>query len=486
VNWASENANTTRLDKIQSLKAFITGDPLDSERKGKDEDPFKPKGIALFNVNDTPNLRGTLEAIAGRYGILSFMKTFKIGADPSKGEIEADPRFKDDPEFLRTQVLPAFLNRVLDALQRLMTEGIDYGCTQKAMEDIQAENSHLFQFCQDTGLGYDPQGIQTAGEIWERLEQWYQDNGTLTYEESANGKQKAIWVEQAFPGDRNVKGANQIIPRFQQLFPKAKRITVGKGKMALFGISFAPTQNGGGEPVEQIRESVVNQSVSLNPLSDKSGEPVTPVPKSDVVVDCVVCSGSQLNPEFESLQLASTASQSEQLPGLPHHLYAAMDIALPAASPTDEDQASTASPFPVSERYELSGQLGLWILQIQFDSATNVRVVYTSPAPENTEYTQSLVVAHPTEVEPECIRWVAHLEQEIKQQRESVAVAIPEAKTRTETLLSGGAVGRRVKILDMRGIESVEEYEVLAWCERNGFYKLSDGESYYPSQLHLD
>jgi putative DNA primase/helicase len=243
-NWASENANTTRLDKIQSLKAFITGDTLSAEGKGRDEDEFAPTGIALFNVNDTPKLQGTLEAISSRYGVLSFTKTFKIGADKSLGELEADPRFKYDPNFLRAEVLPAFLNRILDALQRLMVEGIDYSCTQKALEDIQAENSHLFQFSQDTGLGYDQDGILTAGEIWEQLEQWYIDNGTLTYEEANNGKQKAIWAEQALKSDRNVKGANQVLGRFQQLFPKVKRVTVphpndGKKRVqALQGIRF--------------------------------------------------------------------------------------------------------------------------------------------------------------------------------------------------------------------------------------------------------
>ncbi len=248
VNWASENANTTRLDKIQSLKAFITGEYLDSERKGKDEDPFKSKGIALFNVNDTPNLQGTLEAIKGRYGVLLFNKTFKIGANNTKGELEAEPRFKDDPEFLKTEVLPAFLNRVLDALKRLMSEGIDYGCTEKALEDIQAENSHLFQFCQDVGLGYDAKGTLTATDIWTSLEQWYLDNGTLVYEEGANGKPKAIWAEQSKPSDRNVKAVNQVIARFRAIFPKTKLVTVPhesgkKNLQALQGIAFICDNN---------------------------------------------------------------------------------------------------------------------------------------------------------------------------------------------------------------------------------------------------
>jgi phage/plasmid-associated DNA primase len=353
VNWASENTNTTRLDKIQSAKAFITGDPLDSERKGKDEEPFKPKGVALFNMNDTPNLRGTLEAIAGRYAVLTFNKTFKIGADPSKGELEADPRFKDDLAFLRTQVLPAFLNKVLDALTQLMTEGINYDCTHKALEDIQAENSHLFQFCQDTGLGYDPEGVQTAGEIWERLEQWYIDNGTLTYEETANGKHKPVWIEQASRGDRNVKGANQIIPRFQQLFPKAKRVTVGKGKMALQGISFAPPPPGGGKPEKPTGEAIVSQSVSLNPLPDMDGEPVTPVSLSEDAVDDVKCSSSQASSDLEA-QFSSTVSQDEQLPRLPHHSDVAMDAASPGVSPTASVQSETASPLLEKNEAEIS------------------------------------------------------------------------------------------------------------------------------------
>ena len=133
VNWASENANFAFLDKIQSLKAFITGDPLDIEHKGKDHYEFTPVGVGLFNVNDTPNLQGSLEAILSRYGVLTFNKTFKIGADPSQGEIEADPRFKYDPNFLQSEVLPAFLNYVLDALTRLMAEGIDYRSTEKSL-----------------------------------------------------------------------------------------------------------------------------------------------------------------------------------------------------------------------------------------------------------------------------------------------------------------------------------------------------------------
>jgi len=247
VNWASENAQTARLDKIQSLKAFITGDTLSREGKGKDEVDFTPKAIAIFNCNDTPNMQGSLEAIKSRYGVLSFDKTFKVKADPTRGEIEADPRFKYDPDFLKTEVLPAFLNKVLNALVALMSDGIDYAATEAAMAAIQAENSHLFQFSQDTGLNYSPDDVLTASDIWTKLEAWYQDNGTLVYETTTNDKVKALWFDQPRRGDHNVKGANQVLARIQQLFPKATRATIysataKKSVPALKGIGFVATR----------------------------------------------------------------------------------------------------------------------------------------------------------------------------------------------------------------------------------------------------
>ena len=240
VNWASENANSTQLDKIQSLKAFITGDNLDKERKGVDADEFTPNGIAIFNVNDTPTMQGALEAIQSRYGILEFTKTFKIGADPSKeNELEADSRFKYDPMFMAMLVVPAFLNKVLQSLVNLMAEGIDYSCTQEILESIQADNNHLFQFCQETGLSYDSAATTSVSDIWTQLEAWYRENGTLTQDN--NGK--ALWIDQVKPSDKNVKAPNHVIPRFLRLFPKAKKVMVprpggGKPIAAISGISF--------------------------------------------------------------------------------------------------------------------------------------------------------------------------------------------------------------------------------------------------------
>jgi hypothetical protein len=40
---------------------------------------------------------------------VGFKKTYKRDADPSQGELEADPRFKDDENFILERIAPAML-----------------------------------------------------------------------------------------------------------------------------------------------------------------------------------------------------------------------------------------------------------------------------------------------------------------------------------------------------------------------------------------
>jgi putative DNA primase/helicase len=468
VNWASENANTTRLDKIQSLKAFITGDTLSAEGKGKDENEFVPTGIALFNVNDTPKLQGTLEAIAGRYGVLSFNKTFKIGADPSKGELEADPRFKYDPNFLRNNVLPAFLNRVLDALQRVMVEGINYSCTFEALLAIQAENSHLFQFCQDTGLGYNPSTILTAGEIWERLEPWYQDNGTLAYEETSTGKQKAVWTEQANPSDRNIKGANQVLGRFQQLFPKCKRVTVthpnGKKKVqALQGIGFI----GGGNTPDGERDNNLQAPTPTPTPILAEPTPVPPQPPPQKTTE-----NQEFHPTYPSFltldekienQLTDSGNVAQGLQknsDTPQQLgWVGCDDTSSSTLGVDDCGGTgvETSKTGVGDEsiLELTGRLA------DVDKAS-LREIRRIPGVTPSMLNQACKCLSSTK-RMEIRKWVEELNQE------------------NEDLTSGKAVGRKARTRNLRN----EVWQIVKWCDRNGFYTLENGESFYPCELLL-
>jgi putative DNA primase/helicase len=288
VNWASENPQTARLDKIQSLKLFATGNVLHSERKGKDHVEFIPKAIGIYNLNETPALQGVIQAILDRIAALEFRKTFKSNPDPDNpNELKADPRFSYDPNFVRDHVAPAFLNKMLDGLESLISEGIDYECTNETFLGMQKENNHLFQFVEDYRLGYRADNSMSAKELWDLLEQWYKESGTLAVDEAG----RKLWVDQVRPSDKNVKGVNQVLPRILQLFPKATKTTryceISKRNIPIIkGIGFVQTI----EPIQEITELI---ETLQQPIVESQEQTLNSIPEvlpeeDDLIVDANV------------------------------------------------------------------------------------------------------------------------------------------------------------------------------------------------------
>ncbi|MGB3266229.1 MAG: DUF3854 domain-containing protein [Microcoleus sp.] len=218
-NWSSENADAVKLDKLQSLKQFITGDELTIEHKGRGEYPYKPEAIFLANCNVLPSISSDAEAIRSRYCILSFKKTYAVGADSGKGQLEADPRFKEDPNFILERIAPALLNRMLERIPLLLAEGINYGSSDAALREAQEKSQHLWQFVRDMGYEVGQGERVYAKDLWQELRDWYVEAGILEIE---GEKEKLIWNE--LPGrDTPVKAINQLFARFSELFPKLEK-----------------------------------------------------------------------------------------------------------------------------------------------------------------------------------------------------------------------------------------------------------------------
>jgi putative DNA primase/helicase len=244
-NWASENTAKVDLDNIQSLKQFITGDPIDIERKGKDSYEYKSAAIFFANCNKLPSITGGTSAIEDRYGILRFDKTYVRNADPSQGELEADPRFKDDEKFILEQIAPAILNKLLERLPLLLTEGIDYKATQDAMREAQEESRHLWQFAREVGLEVQSGGRVWVKDLWQQLQDWYEDAGILEKEYDGKGKEKLVWNELSNKYDVPVKAVNQLYSRLCEIFPKLTKHRCEdrdnperRGQKYLLGIGF--------------------------------------------------------------------------------------------------------------------------------------------------------------------------------------------------------------------------------------------------------
>jgi len=275
-NWASENTAKVDLDTIQSLKQLITGDILDIERKGKDGYEYKPAAIFFANCNKLPSITGGTAAIDDRYGILKFEKTYKHNADPSQGELEADPRFKDDENFILERIAPAMLNKMLERLPRLLTEGIDYNATREAMREAQEESRHLWQFVREVGLEVQAGGRVWVKDLWEQLQAWYEDAGILE-REASGAKEKLIWNELSNKYDAPVKAINQLSSRLSEIFPKLQVCKYlerdemeRRGQRYLLGIGFVQgcpktvKTSVPSVPVDAVRDTAVPASVPKN------------------------------------------------------------------------------------------------------------------------------------------------------------------------------------------------------------------------------
>ena len=216
VNWCSENASVD-LGKLQSLKAAITGEEISIEKKGKEEKSSNCRTTFIFNMNSAPEIKTDADAVISRFSVLKFDKTFVVGAKPSRGEIEADSRYRYDDNFLTEYVCPAFLNRMLKGLADVLKEGIDYSENKRNIIEIQQNTNHLWRFAEDVGLGYGD-GVVTTKEIWSKLLEWYYEVGNV--EDDDMGKK--VWYDNPNPKDRNIKSINLVRARIEELFPKAK------------------------------------------------------------------------------------------------------------------------------------------------------------------------------------------------------------------------------------------------------------------------
>jgi phage/plasmid-associated DNA primase len=246
INWSSENTGYARLESIQSLKTAITGEPMSYEVKNVQEIPYNPNTLLIFNCNDAPRLDASSAAMESRWHVMAFKKRFTSKPDPNKeNELQADPRLKDDHQFIREAVCPAMLNWLLEGLQLAVSEGISYNPDSKALEAVRRESCHLFDFVDDVGLAADPGGEVEASYVFELLLNWYQDQRILHVDPSTK---RPSWNTHDLGGDHPVKIPRDLAARLRAVFPelRSKRGTDKSRRSVLKGIAFVIADTNGG------------------------------------------------------------------------------------------------------------------------------------------------------------------------------------------------------------------------------------------------
>jgi putative DNA primase/helicase len=138
------------------------------------------------------------------------------------------------------------LNKLLERLPLLLSEGIDYKATKDAMQKAQEESRHLWQFVRDVGIEVQAGGRIYIKDIWELLTTWYLEQGTLEIEDREKSKDKLIWHDLPNKYDAPVKAITKCLQGLQRFSPKLQKLRYmeraeieRKGQWYLSGIGFA-------------------------------------------------------------------------------------------------------------------------------------------------------------------------------------------------------------------------------------------------------
>ncbi len=245
VNWSSENI-TIALDSCQSLKSASTGDPIQAEEKMKQGISFKAQCVLLFNINNLPKLEAQQEAIMSRYSVIHFPYIFKMLPDSSKTyEKQADPRLKEDPEFIRQCILPALLNRLLLEYQQIFTEDIDYSINPELMTEIKENSNHLLQFINERKLKEcDPEQGLAADYVHKEYLNWCLQAGYIECDKDDSNdkdfhtKENSEIKKYHDPsyGDKIIRNPKEMGRRLRDVFPYVKVLRTADQR--LLGLNF--------------------------------------------------------------------------------------------------------------------------------------------------------------------------------------------------------------------------------------------------------
>lgn len=232
ISLCSENSGAFKLDNLESLKIAITGDRLYIEQKNKGGFNIHPRAIFLFFLNAPPLLDGGSAAILSRWGVAKMPHSYST--DPRPGQLKADPRFKHDPEFLATEVLPGLLNLMIQALEQVVTNGFSLKQCAAALQELRHETSHLHDFLRDCSFEVGgPTDYVEAKDVWAELQRWYRAENWMKLNAAGD------WVHiPTDDGDKPVLAPRLLPKRLKLLHPEIKvvRSTDGRRRTLLYGL----------------------------------------------------------------------------------------------------------------------------------------------------------------------------------------------------------------------------------------------------------
>jgi len=158
-----------------TLKAFVSGDRMTFERKGKDAFSARPTARLVLSTNNTPRFSDKSEGVWRRLLLVPFTRQVPLGERVAG---------MDKPEFwMNTGEAPGILNWALEGLRRLQKNGMRFtepAACRAAVQEHRVDSDPCRAFLEEHYVA-DPNGkpLLTA-ELCSKYRDWCEENGFKT------------------------------------------------------------------------------------------------------------------------------------------------------------------------------------------------------------------------------------------------------------------------------------------------------------------
>lgn len=135
----------TYIEDTATFKQVVTGDTIETERKGKDPFSFKPYCTLVFSANDIPRTKDRTGAVLRRLVIIPFNATF------NKDDPDFNPHIRED---LKSQeCIEYFIRLSIEGLKRVMANKVftDSKAVQNQKDEYERENNPVLAFIDAVG-----------------------------------------------------------------------------------------------------------------------------------------------------------------------------------------------------------------------------------------------------------------------------------------------------------------------------------------------
>jgi P4 family phage/plasmid primase-like protien len=179
-----------------TLKAFVSGDRMTFERKGKDAFTARPTARLVLSTNNVPRFADKSEGVWRRLLLVPFNRRVPAGERVTG---------MDKPEYwLQAEEAPGILNWALEGMRRLKANGMRFtepAACRAALEEHRIDSDPCRAFLQENYAADSQAKPLRARELYDSYRLWCEENGFRSVSANNLGRQvrRVFGLEESRP-----------------------------------------------------------------------------------------------------------------------------------------------------------------------------------------------------------------------------------------------------------------------------------------------